>query len=95
LKSLVSEHHSQWDMIQLQVEFAYNDSANKSTRKIPFQIMYGMHPRGVYELRELEQNEFRSARAKYFVAKIQELHNKIKESIAEFQPGIQAQSRST
>jgi hypothetical protein len=41
--------------------------------------MYGMHPRGVSELRDLEKNEFRSVEAKDFVAEMQELHSKIKE----------------
>jgi hypothetical protein len=47
LRSLVTEHHSQWDQILAQAEFAYNDSMNISTRKIPFQIVYGMNLRGV------------------------------------------------
>jgi hypothetical protein len=33
LRSLVTEHHSQWDQILAQAEFAYNDSVNRSTRK--------------------------------------------------------------
>jgi hypothetical protein len=41
--------------------------------------MYGMHPRGVFELRDLDQNEFRSVGAEDFAAEMQELHNKIKE----------------
>jgi hypothetical protein len=36
LRSLVTEHHSQWDQILPQTEFAYNDSPNRSTGKIPF-----------------------------------------------------------
>jgi hypothetical protein len=31
LRSLVTEHHSQWDNILPQVEFSYNDSVNRST----------------------------------------------------------------
>jgi hypothetical protein len=42
LRSLVAEHHSQWDQILSQEEFAYNDSPNRSTGQSPFQIMYGM-----------------------------------------------------
>jgi hypothetical protein len=42
LRSLVTEHHSSWDSILPQAEFAYNDSVNISTRKSPFQIVYGM-----------------------------------------------------
>jgi hypothetical protein len=36
LRSLVTEHHSQWDHILPQVEFAYNDSLNKSIGQSPF-----------------------------------------------------------
>jgi hypothetical protein len=63
------------------VEFAYNDSPNKRIGQIPFEIMYGMQPRGVFELRDLEQNEFRSARVEDFAAEMQEFHRKIKERL--------------
>jgi len=53
LISLVSEHKKQWDQVLPQVEFAYNDSPNKSTGMISFQILYGMHPRGICELRNM------------------------------------------
>jgi hypothetical protein len=52
LRSLVTEHHSSWDNILPQAEFSYNDSVNRSTGKSPFQIVYGMQPRGVSELRD-------------------------------------------
>jgi hypothetical protein len=81
LRSLVTEHHSQWDQILAQAEFAYNDSVNRSTGKSPFQIVYGMNPRGVSELRDLKQSEFRSVGAEDFAAEMQELHNQIKEQL--------------
>jgi hypothetical protein len=43
--------------------------------------MYGIQPRGVSELRDLEKSEFRSAGAEDFAAKMQELHSKIKEQL--------------
>ena len=81
LRSLVTKHHSKWDEILAQAEFAYNDSVNRSIRKSPFQIVYGMNPRGVLELRDLKQSEFRSAGVKYFDVEMQELHNQIKEKL--------------
>jgi hypothetical protein len=54
LRSLVIEHHSQWDHIFPQVKFTYNDSLNRSTWKSPFQIVYGMNTRGVSELKDAE-----------------------------------------
>jgi hypothetical protein len=81
LRSLVVEHHSQWDQILPQEKFAYNDSPDRSTGHRPFQIMYGMHPRGVFELRDLDKNEFKSAREEDFAAEMQELHSKIEERL--------------
>jgi hypothetical protein len=75
LRSLVTEHHSQWDQILPQAEFSYNDSLNRSTRQSPFQIVYGMQPRGVFELKDLEQAEFRSASAEDFAEGMKELHS--------------------
>ena len=45
---LVYGNLKQWDLALAQVEFAYNDSPNKSTCMSTFHIIYGMHPRGVY-----------------------------------------------
>jgi hypothetical protein len=75
LRSFVTKHHSQWDQILAQAEFAYNDSVNRSTGKSTFQIVYGMNLRGVLELRDLKKGNFRSARAKEFTAEMQELHD--------------------
>ena len=51
LRGLVYEHPKQWEFALAQAEFTYNDSPNRSTGMSPFQIVYGMHPRGVYEIR--------------------------------------------
>jgi hypothetical protein len=81
LRSLVTEHHSQWDHILPQAELSYNDSLNRSTGQSPFQIVYGMQPRGVSELKDSEQNEFRSASAEDFAEGMKELHNRVKERL--------------
>jgi hypothetical protein len=61
------------------VKFAYNDSLNRSTWQSPFQVVYGMHPRRFFELKDSEQAEFRSASVEDFVEGMKELHNRIKE----------------
>jgi len=81
LRSLVTRHHIQWDHILAQEEFTYNDSVKKRTGKSTFQIVCGMNPRGVPELRDLGHNEFRSVGAEDFTAEMQELHNQIKEQL--------------
>jgi hypothetical protein len=57
------------------VKFTYNDSLNRSTGQSPFHIVNGMQPRGVSELKDLEQNEFRSARPEDFAEGMKELHS--------------------
>ena len=79
LRSLVTEHHSSWDNILPQAEFAYNDYVNRSTGKSPFQIVYGTQPRGVSELRESEQTATSSASVEEFAKAMQELHTKVKQ----------------
>jgi hypothetical protein len=81
LRSLVTEHHSQWDNILPQVEFAYNDSINRSTGKSPFQIVYGMQPRGFSELRDSEQDATRSASTEEFAEAMKELQSQVKERL--------------
>jgi hypothetical protein len=81
LRSLVSEHPKQWDQVLAQAEFSYNDSPNRSTGLSPFQIVYGMHPRGVYELRHLGKQEIRSVDGEEFATAMQELHEKLNNSL--------------
>jgi len=50
---LTKQDGEAWDMIIPQVEFAYNDYVNSSTGKSPFEVVYGIHPRGILELRDL------------------------------------------
>jgi hypothetical protein len=77
----VTKHHSSWDSILPQVEFAYNDSVNRSTGKIPFQIVYGRQPRGVSELQDSEQTDTSSASAGEFTEAMKELHSQVKERL--------------
>jgi hypothetical protein len=73
----------QWDQMLAQDEFAYNDSPNRSTGMSPFQIVYGMHPRGVYELRNLGKQELRSVDGEDFAVSMQELQESVKQRLQE------------
>jgi hypothetical protein len=79
LRILVTKHHSSWDNVLPQAEFAYNDSVNSSTGKSPFEIVYGRHPRGVSELRDSEKIMTKSASAEEFAEVMKELHIRVKQ----------------
>jgi hypothetical protein len=81
LRSLVSEQGRQWDQILAQTEFAFNNSVNRSTGKSPFEIVYGRQPRGIAELRELKQDEFRSIGAEDFSTEMKRLHDQVRRQI--------------
>jgi hypothetical protein len=52
---------------------------NKSTGKSPLEIFYGILPRGITNLRDLNQDEFSSVGTEYFATKMQKLHDRVKE----------------
>jgi hypothetical protein len=43
--------------------------------------VYGIHPRGITELRDSSQDEFRSAGVEDFATKMQKLHDKVRERL--------------
>ena len=47
---------------------------NKTIGKSHFQIVYGYHPRGICELRELKQHEEVSGHADDFAQSMREVH---------------------
>lgn len=49
LRILTGENSRLWDRALAQAEFAYNNSPNHSIGHSPFQILYDMHPRGIYD----------------------------------------------
>lgn len=61
LRCLTKEHNKSKDLILPQEEYTYNDSINQSIGKSPFEVVYGVHPRGIYELRDLSEMGTRSA----------------------------------
>jgi hypothetical protein len=82
-RSLVYENRKQWDQMLFQDEFPYNDLPNRRMGMIPFHIVYGMHPRGVYDLRNLGKWELRSADGEDFVVRMHELQESVKQRLQE------------
>ena len=78
MRSLVYKNSKQWDLALAQTEFAYNDTPNRSTGMSPFHIVFGMHQRGVYELKYLGKKEVRSTKAGEFAEKMKKLQEDVK-----------------
>ncbi|VVA38897.1 PREDICTED: reverse mRNAase, partial [Prunus dulcis] len=53
LRCLVGDKQGNWDLILPVAEFAYNNSANRTTGKSPFEIVYGVMPRPPIDLAPL------------------------------------------
>ena len=83
LRSIVYENPKQWDLALAQAEFAYNDSPNISIGMSHFQIVYGMNPRGVYELIDLGEHDKRSADGEDFASTMHELQENVKKKLHE------------
>jgi len=61
------------------IDFSYNDSPNMIRRLILFQILHGMRPRGIYELRNLGKQEMESVDDEDFTISMQELQERVKQ----------------
>lgn len=78
LRCLVGEKTRSWDFILAQVDFSYNNSVNKSTRKTPFEIVTRVHPRGISELRDISMEDKKSAEEKEFIERMKKVHTQVK-----------------
>ena len=77
------ENLKQWDLALAQAEFAYNDSPNRIIGMSIFQIVYGMNPRGLYELRNLGGQERRSAYGENFASNMHGIQEDVKKRLQE------------
>lgn len=63
-------------------KFAYNDSVNKSSKKTPFQIIYGRSPKGVVDLvKSLDLEDKKGVDASDFANSMHELHEHVKQKL--------------
>ena len=80
IRCLTKEYGQTWDVIITQEENSYNNSRSRTTRKSPFEIIYGMHPTGVCELRYLGDMDQRNSQADDFVQNMKEIKEKVKKT---------------
>lgn len=83
LRCLTKEYSQTWEAIIPQAKYAYNYSVNRTTGKSTFEVEYGMHPRGICELKDLGAMEFRSGHAEDFTQTMKELQEQVKRTIQE------------
>ena len=81
LGCLTKEYGLTWDLVLHQAEFSYNDRINRTMCKRSFEIVYGIHPRGLRELRNLDGQVPNSSYAKYFSQSMKEVHEQVKQSL--------------
>ncbi|XP_059067985.1 uncharacterized protein LOC131858696 [Cryptomeria japonica] len=83
LRCSTKDHGATWDDILPQAKFSYNDSVNRSTGLSPFQIVYGTHPRGVFELREVHNIERRSSQTDDFFEVMKDIHQQVRDRLVQ------------
>ena len=75
LRSLVGEQPKQWHQIISQAKFAYNSSINRSTKKTPFEVVYGKNPNHVIDLLPFSNQARVSMDVEEFVAHVKMVHD--------------------
>ncbi|XP_059075372.1 pentatricopeptide repeat-containing protein DOT4, chloroplastic-like [Cryptomeria japonica] len=78
LRCLVGGKIRSWNLILAQAEFAYNNSTNRITGRMPFEIVTEAHPRGILELRDINNEDKQSAEVEEFADHMKALHTKVK-----------------
>ena len=92
LRCLTREHGGTWDAIMPQVEFAYNDSVNRSTYMSPSEVVYGRYPSRVFELRKMNGLEKRSGHAEEFAEAMVEVHEHVKQILQQNSSKVKAKA---
>ncbi|XP_026384535.1 uncharacterized protein LOC113280099 [Papaver somniferum] len=72
------DNSKQWDILLPHMEFPLNTSINRSTGKIPFEIVYSKVPNHTLDLVVLPNTQSASTVADSFIEKATEIHNSVK-----------------
>lgn len=83
MRCLTKEYWQTWDQVLAQSEYAYNDTINRTIGKSPFEVVYGVHTRGIFELRDLGSVAIRSGYAKDFSQSMKEVHESVTQALKE------------
>ncbi|XP_050387198.1 uncharacterized protein LOC126803432 [Argentina anserina] len=77
LRCLVGEHIRSWSLVLPVVEFAYNNSVNRTIGMSPFEAAYGHNPTAPIDLIPMAMSQRPSQSATEFATHIHELHAEI------------------
>ena len=80
LRCLTKKYGQASDQLIGQDKYAYNKTINRYTSKVPFEVIYGLHPRGICELRELESRSQGNGYAKDFSHSMKEVHEIVRKT---------------
>lgn len=75
LRSVVDDNIKSWESKLAQVEFAHNHAKNRSLGFCPFQVVYGLIPRGPLDLSSLPDQSRMHGTAADFVQALQDIHS--------------------
>ena len=81
LRCLVRNHVKGWDSIIPQAEFAYNNSVNRTIKKTPFEVAYGLKPQHVLDLVPLPQEARVSDDREAFAEHIRSIHKEVQDAL--------------
>nr|CAD39981.1 OSJNBa0032B23.3 [Oryza sativa Japonica Group] len=80
-RAVLKKNIKMWEECLPHVEFAYNRSQHSTTKKCPFEIVYGLLPRAPIDLLPLPTSERVNFDAKYRAELMLKLHETTKENI--------------
>jgi hypothetical protein len=84
LQCIVGDKPKQWDLALAQAEFAYNTMVNRSTRKSPFEIVYGRTPKHAIDLADLPKLRGVSVAAKHLAKRVKSIQEEVRQPLEEF-----------
>ena len=81
LRCLVTDHVTNWDMVLPHVEFAFNNSINRTIGCTPFEVVYGLRPSTPLDVNSLPLPPRPSEVALDFSSYMRGVHEECKRSL--------------
>eukprot|EP00268_Persea_americana_P065959 TRINITY_DN8890_c0_g2_i3.p1 TRINITY_DN8890_c0_g2~~TRINITY_DN8890_c0_g2_i3.p1 ORF type:complete len:373 (-),score=59.96 TRINITY_DN8890_c0_g2_i3:911-2029(-) len=81
LRSFASKRPKQWDSALARAEFAYNSVVNRSTRKSPFEVVYGHVPAHYLDLAPIPESPMTSKKAEDFAVTMARIYEEVRNKL--------------